>query len=603
MPESLNDKIKELLNRPGNEERKKKYEDKVKEQKELSNVEIDEKGMKKLKKRPLPEETRLELERIALVQQQDKLKAEQYRQERIQRARAAMAEKRKNDPAWNYTIQTKEDSETESDEEDNRNIVSRAASRTTATVTGAAASAYNYLFGEKDEQARLEEERKKKEDEAEAARQATLRIQQQMLESRNNAEALAKTQEELRRQQEITRKKEEEARESARKLEEEKRKKAEAARELKEQQQREAQRKKELQLQQQQQQRERDAKKAAEERERKLKADDAERKRMLEEQAELAKKAAAAQSAQAAKANVPPDVQAVVDLYGENSAIANNAWTGVDYPLRRLIDNYKTKANPNKPLTKHPTNEIEAATKVVNAATLGGADKGGLNKPEMFVFLYGVDGNTGFYMGAEMQPDGTPFTNKENYVKGTQLDSNSLRDKIRKLVSEARAGRLLKAEKEMDSEGPTPVRPVGGREEPNLTQIQQTPVKQKTKPASTNAPKKSKKKSAFAKRYDEIKDQKGNYRKLQTLAKDMGVGGKGKATEIKKRIEEGIRRGKLMDSGIDLDYSLSCHRDKKKKGEVMLTGYDSEGDELTKPTGLICPTLGLADRKLMELIV
>ena len=37
--------------------------------------------------------------------------------------------------------------------------------------------------------------------------------------------------------------------------------------------------------------------------------------------------------------------------------------------------------------------------------------------------------------------------------------------------------------------------------------------------------------------------------------------------------------------------------------EVMLEGYDSENELLTKPVERICPTLGLADRKMQELSI
>jgi hypothetical protein len=47
--------------------------------------------------------------------------------------------------------------------------------------------------------------------------------------------------------------------------------------------------------------------------------------------------------------------------------------------------------------------------------------------------------------------------------------------------------------------------------------------------------------------------------------------------------------------------------DKMKKRstglEIMLEGYDSENELLSKPVAKICPTLGLAERKMAELII
>ena len=616
----MNDKIKELLNRPGNEDRKKNYEDTLKKHKELSEADIDENGMKKLKKGTIPEETRLELERIALVQQQDKLKAEQYRQERIQRARAAMAEKKKNDPAWNYTIQSKDDSETESDEEDDRSTARRtvdAVGSGVGAVTsrlGSGLSALaSYVTGSKDAEADAIAKKKQADKEREEAEAAKRMIAEKLRKTKADAAERERLEKQLQEQEAARQKAQRDAEAAERAAEQAIREKMENERQARlaaadERRKQEAlvqeQRRKAAEAAAEAERKRKAA--AAAEAERKRKADEEAKRKMLQEQAELAKKAAAAKSAQTSSVN--PNVQKLIDLYGENSAIKKSGGFGptayVDYPLKTLMDNGSAPGMDN---------QVAAAKRVVGAAANNDVRKGGLNVGDMRIFLYGYSGNRGLWMGAEMQPDGTPYTSLENFNKNKKTSSVICRERLRKLVNEAQAGRLLKAEKEIDSEGPTPERPVDDNREQNLSQIPQSPpFKPQVKREAPPAPKKAsgsrtikgRPAEYWQGRLDKAPDKA---KALRLILKGMGLKSPKSKVEMREKIQDAID-GKipttsLMDSGIDLDYSLSCHRDKKKKNEVMLSGYDSEGDELTKPTAMICPTLGLADRKLMELIV
>ena len=78
-----------------------------------------------------------------------------------------------------------------------------------------------------------------------------------------------------------------------------------------------------------------------------------------------------------------------------------------------------------------------------------------------------------------------------------------------------------------------------------------------------------------------IDDMKKNYKKM-----------KGKAKEAYKKAKKAIKemtKEKLHEPLTSM--------------EVMLEGYDSENELLTKPVERICPTLGLADRKMQELSI
>ena len=448
-------------------------------------------------------------------------------------------------------------------------------------ISSGLSAGVSWLVGSKDAETAALEKKRKADDKRDKEKAEQRALEQKLAKTKADGEARRKVEAELKAQRERTRKAEQDAKASADAAAEETRKKEQKKREVA------------LAAAEEQRKQEELTRKAAADAERKRIADEAERKKMLDEQAELAKKAAAAKSAP-----VPPDVQQtanlIVDLYGKNSDIANNAWMGVDYPLRRLLDNYTaTNSDPKKPIKEPPTNDMEAAIRVANAvnpATKTHA-KGGLNADDIFVFLYGYKGNTGFYMGAIMQNDGTPFTN-DSYLKEADTSSNAVREKLRLLVIDARAGRTNRA---LASAAPAPA---------------VTPKKKKAAPVVPPAPKKAPAPASggsdFGSRYDDIMANKSGteqYNALLKLHRDMQLKGKKRKDLVIKRIKKKLGKA-LMDSGIDLDYSLSlsCHRDKKKK-EVMLTGYDSEGDELIKPTALICPTLGLADRKKLELIV
>lgn len=512
---------------------------------------------------------------------------------KVARARASLP--RKEDPFRKFDYTPKKVIDLTEPEKDDRSTARKAAEAVSSGVGAVAggitsrigsgfSALYSAVAGAKDAEAEALEKAKKAEAERLRHEAEERKIAEKLRKTKADAAERKRLEQELRDQEAAKLKAQREA-EAAERAAEQARRDKEAKKRTAERAEAEEKRKQQALVEEQRR------KAAAEEVERKRKADEAERKRMMEERAELAKKAAAAQSAQTSSVN--PNVKKLIALYGEESEFADASGT-IAYGNWPLLTLQKLSEG---------SNDVEAAEKVLAAANGKSRKDGGLNTPEMRAFLYGISKRnrafvTTFNYGAVVNSDGSPVKDdslEKKHKSGVSSKKPAILARIKELVAAASRGERIK--EPVDPKGPTPVRPVAGREEPNLSEIPQ-----KTKPAPTDAPKKSKKKSAFAKRYDEIKDQKGNYRKLQTLAKDMGVGGKGKATEIKKRIEEGIRRGKLMDAGIDLDYSLSCHRDKKKK-EVMLSGYDSEGDELIKPTAMICPSLGLADRKLMELIV
>lgn len=82
---------------------------------------------------------------------------------------------------------------------------------------------------------------------------------------------------------------------------------------------------------------------------------------------------------------------------------------------------------------------------------------------------------------------------------------------------------------------------------------------------------------------DDFKEgMRKNYDKAKKKAKEL-------YKEGKKRIEKKMRKEKLHEPLTSM--------------EIMLEGYDSENELLTKPVERICPTLGLADRKMQELTI